>query len=370
MTRVAISGYFGFGNAGDEAVLYATLRGLREFYPQVEPLVLSANPGQTAAAYGVEAAPRWPPRELGRALRRADFLLQGGGSLLQDATSLSSLLYYLGVLRLAAWLGKPAAVYAQGIGPLRRDISRRLVRRVLNRVDLIMVRDAASAALLEEIGVTRPAEVHADPALLLTPAEANLPAGQTTLLVNGIYPHRGPVCGFAVRPWDKWEDLAADLVEVMVSLKQQGWQLVLLNLQPATDRAAASNLTRRLGFAVPLVTVASVPEWLGIMANLHLLVGMRLHALILAAVMGVPLVGLAYDPKVTAFLDAVAQPGVPEEHWGRGLVARQVEAVLATREEGRTGELTSQVDPLREQARAGILRLGETWPQLFGVNPV
>src|SRR5205807_7129447 len=108
---------------------------------------------------------------LRRSRKESDRLISGGGSLLQDTTSLRSLIYYLWVVRLAHSCGAPIMFYAQGIGPLRRKVSRALTRLVANRVQQITVRDAESADLLRRIGVNRPPiEVTADPAFALTAA--------------------------------------------------------------------------------------------------------------------------------------------------------------------------------------------------------
>ncbi len=106
MPKVVLSGYFGFGNAGDEAILAAEVAALRQLIPQVEITVLSGNPRKTAATYNVEAEPRGNLWALCRALRRADLLISGGGSLLQDITSNRSIPYYLGVMALAKLMGK------------------------------------------------------------------------------------------------------------------------------------------------------------------------------------------------------------------------------------------------------------------------
>ena len=186
MPRVVISGYFGLGNAGDEAVLAATVAMLRARLPGVEPVALTADPLTTNALHGIAGVPRMAPRRLLAALRGADLLLSGGGSLLQDATSLRSLLYYLAVLAVAQRVGCRTMVFAQGIGPLRRPVSRRLVRRVVDRVEAVTVRDEASAALLREVGVRRPPiEVTADPVFALAPVEAPIapPPGRPRIAV-------------------------------------------------------------------------------------------------------------------------------------------------------------------------------------------
>ena len=93
MSRIVISGYYGFANAGDEAMLAAIIKALRSTEDSVELTVISGNPQATAAQYGVSSIHRFNPLEIFSALRSCDLLLSGGGSLLQDVTSKRSLLY-------------------------------------------------------------------------------------------------------------------------------------------------------------------------------------------------------------------------------------------------------------------------------------
>jgi polysaccharide pyruvyl transferase WcaK-like protein len=100
--RAVLCGYYGMGNGGDEALL-ATL--LQMLPASVTPVVFSGNPAETAQRYGVEAVPRKALGPVLKALRGADVLILGGGSLLQDATSLQNPLYYGGLLAIAQALG-------------------------------------------------------------------------------------------------------------------------------------------------------------------------------------------------------------------------------------------------------------------------
>ena len=78
--RLVISGYFGFGNTGDEAILAGTLATLRELEPALEVTVASGDPAATEKAHGVRAVPRAGFARLLRELRAADGLLSGGGA--------------------------------------------------------------------------------------------------------------------------------------------------------------------------------------------------------------------------------------------------------------------------------------------------
>jgi len=290
--RLAMSGYYGFRNTGDEAVLAGTIRGFeRKGLADARSLtVLSADPQWTASVHGVHAVPRMDFGAVRGALREADLLLSGGGSLLQDVTSLRSLLYYVGVVLMARRLGTPHMLYAQGIGPLRRAMSRALVRRVAATAAAITVRDTASAELLRLLGI--PSDrifTTADPALLLDGPGSSTGARSDT-----------PVVGLAIRPWQSL-DVVRIFGEAAQQITRKGVPVVWIAMQTGYDdvlcRDAASVYGGTFFDAQGLPT-----EALEIMASVDVLVGMRLHALMLAALCDAVPVGLAYDPKVDAFM--------------------------------------------------------------------
>lgn len=161
--RVVLSGYFGFDNVGDEAILFSIIRALRKLEPAIEITVLSNNPAETAATYGVDTVNRWNIAEVRAALRSADGLISGGGSLMQDATSGKTIPYYAGVIKLAQIAKVPVFIYSQGIGPINGTLGKWLVKSVFNKCAGITVRDEASFALLREIGVRPPVSVVPDP---------------------------------------------------------------------------------------------------------------------------------------------------------------------------------------------------------------
>ena len=107
--KVVLSGYYGFANTGDEAILLAITRELKRLGHT--PVVLSQTPLDTAQKYGVESCGRMKPLELLSALWGADALLSGGGGLLQDKTSARTLTYYLAIIRLARFFGKKVVIF-------------------------------------------------------------------------------------------------------------------------------------------------------------------------------------------------------------------------------------------------------------------
>lgn len=301
--RLLVSGYYGFGNAGDEAILAGLTEGLREQAPEAEVTVLSGNPSATQREHGVRAV----RRGLGSAFlrgRESDVLISGGGGLLQDATSWRSPLYYLTVMRLARAAGVRVACVGQGIGPLRRGFVRRLVRNGLSGVDAVAVRDQASQEALRDLGVRRPVEVTADLAFLLPrpTAEATADAWEKA----GLSEEGRPAAAVALRrpPGEPKAGLAASLARpIGEACRRLGLHPVLLPMQPPADGELAEEVAAALPMAAAVVRSGlSAREMLALVGGCELVIGMRLHALIFAAICAVPPVAISYDPKVEALM--------------------------------------------------------------------
>lgn len=308
--RIALSGYYGFGNAGDEAVLAATIAGLRERLPDCEPVVFSNDPEATTAAHEIEAAPRWPLGSVTTTLRECDLLLSGGGTLLQDATSLRSLMYYVGVTRAARKAGTPYAIFAQGIGPLRSWTGRRLASRCLRGASAITVRDADSAKFAVSLGVPGiSVQTAADPALLLRPARTERTDEMLARVADG-----SPLVGLVVRRWSGGDQAVEALAEVgRMARERWGATVVIIPFQHPDDLGASEGIAEALPGATLLLEQLTPVELMEIIGHLDLLVAMRLHALIFAAATQVPAVGVSYDPKVASFCRSAGQSSVPAD---------------------------------------------------------
>src|SRR5262252_5925241 len=175
---VLVTGYYGFGNTGDEAILAALVAALRARNPSARIRVTSGDPGATRQQHDVEAVPWRDPLSLSEAVRASDLVAIGGGGLFQDYAGVEAgtlltprhggVVFYAAPAVLAAASRKPVALHACGIGPLFSPEARRIVGAVARGAVRVSVRDAASRALLEEIGLPAgAASVSADPAFLL-----------------------------------------------------------------------------------------------------------------------------------------------------------------------------------------------------------
>ena len=170
---IIISGYYGFDNCGDEAILMAMIQKLSKFIPPKRIIVLSQTPQKTEIEYKVNAIYRLNIYSIIAQLKNTGVFISGGGGLLQDVSGRGlSIIYYLGLIVLALLFKVPVVVYGQGIGPVKKPINRKLIKIVLARVKLIIVRDEQSGILLQELGIKKDSvQVYSDPSFLLLKEE-------------------------------------------------------------------------------------------------------------------------------------------------------------------------------------------------------
>ena len=306
--RVVMSGYYGFSNAGDDAILEAIQQAIHEASDDIAVTVLSNDPELTRQQYGMEAIPRFRFWKVFSALRRSDALLSGGGSLLQDTTSTRSLLYYLSVIRCARWLGKPVMLYANGIGPVRKPGNRRRVKKVVERATLVTLRDHSSARELADMGVTRQdLLVTADPVFHLSPAS---PQRGSELLRQAGVSIDTPFVAVSVREWPDTGSFCRELAKLCDHLsRRHHLQVLFLLMQPARDRETARLVQSLMEEPSLLLDVPCTPrELMAVLGQDRLCLAMRLHTLIFAARMAVPAMGLVYDPKVDSYLQELSLP--------------------------------------------------------------
>ena len=303
-----ICGAYGLGNGGDNAILEAIVAQLKNIDPDLPICVLSRDPEETRLSAHVSAVYSFRFIKIFRLLRCSDLFLSGGGTLLQDATSTRSLLYYLLMIRLAHDTGNRVMLYGCGAGPILRERNRRRTARVLDRcADVITVRDDYSADFLQELGVTVPRiHVTADPALLSKPLPED--AARSYLLRCGIDATK-KYAMLALRSWDgAMAKLPAFAAAAEYLYCDCGLIPVLYSMEQKNDLPIAQAVAARLRCPhLVLQAGDNAGEILTLVRRMSLVISMRLHVLVFASGQGVPLVGIVYDPKVSAFLDHLGQ---------------------------------------------------------------
>jgi polysaccharide pyruvyl transferase CsaB len=304
--RFLVSGYYGFGNLGDEALLEVIVSQLRTRFPYAEVNVLSAHPETTAHELRVEATQRWDTVAVRNAIARADVLLSGGGGLLQNATSLRSLLYYAGIVRSAVRAHRQTMIFAQSIGPL--DFwGKTVVREWCKGVTRATVRDARSKSLLTSLLPGTPVECTADPVFLY-----DAPNEDVDLSREGIGPDSDPLVIVSVRKATGFKDGIEIIARAVDRLSERyGARVAFLPLGGASDAEVSTQVIRKCKSAPVLLPEAPLSRAANVIRRAKVVIGMRLHALIFAARYGVPFLAIPYDPKVVSLCEDLAYPLEP-----------------------------------------------------------
>lgn len=338
---IALSGYYGFRNAGDDAVCYAIIDALRQEMPECDITVFSNDTALTEKTYGVKAVNRWQPLKVLRTLLGVKVLVSGGGSLVQDVTSKNGYLYYLGVILMAKLTHTKVVVYSQGIGPLLNKRTQRLTAFTFNRAHSIFVRDEASAQLLKKIGVKRAVHIVPDPVLGVRSGTFSEKAAIAHLKSQGWSGER-PLALIALREWQE-RDHVADFAAQGDFLVQQGYEVALLAMHHGQDseicQAVAGHMLER---AFVLSDMYDTATLFALFAQAEVVVAMRLHALIIGSALEKKVMAISYDPKVDAFMSSIKnQIVVPYTSVSKDTLIKKTAQCLAENpEEQHTALLT------------------------------
>ena len=304
--KILISGYYGFDNSGDDAILKAMVKDLKANIENIEIVVLSKNPRYTEEIYNVKAVNRFSIKAVRKAIKSCNLFISGGGSLLQDVTSTRSLIYYIILMKLAKMYKKPVMVYANGVGPINCKMNRIWARRILNKVDLITLRDEDSRRFLDELEVENEnIYVTADPVFTLNPVN------QTkvfNILKNEAIPTDKALVGVAVRHWGDSKNLISNVSKTIdYIIEKYDANVILIPMHYPGDLDISNSILNNVNNTgcYVLSNKYNVEDLMGIIKNLEILIAMRLHSLIYAATQGVPMVGIVYDPKIEGFLKSI-----------------------------------------------------------------
>lgn len=355
MKNILISGYFGFDNSGDDAILKAIVNDFQQLNMDLQLTALSKNPAKTKMMYGISAVDRFSIREVISTLRHTDLLLSGGGSLLQDITSTRSIIYYLSVILLAKLCGVKVYVYANGVGPIDKPFNRLLTKWVLSKADYITLRDELSGEFIRQLKVKNShTEVTADPVFSLESVDEEqtrtiLQLEELTLSDNCI--------GMCVRPWSHAPEMKEKLAQVVDELTRQGYQILMIPLHYPQDLHFSQELRqgcKRPEQVAVLEHSYKAEQLMGMLKQLTLVMAMRLHSLVYAANAGVPIVGLIYDPKVEGLLEELhISDYVHVEDFRTEELLQKTKDVLDNREQRRE-ELQTHTEQMKARALRNV----------------
>ncbi len=355
--KLVISGYYGFGNIGDEAILQGAIQGLKEIDRSLEITVLSREPQKTAAEHNVTAVSRFSTWQVFRAIQNCDVLISGGGALFQDTTSKRGIIYYLSLIQIALWLRKRVVVFAQGFGPIERPSMRVLSVKILQKVHLVLLRDLEAVNRMKEMGIVRPPiHVTGDPACIL-----EIPSREKTQRIlekEGIL-HGGPLIAICPRrppgmiSAERLKHIRTAIAQMADTFIQKHHaKIIFVNFQPRTDVEEATQILNAMSCPADVILREySAEELMGLLGEMTVVVGIRLHALVFSTLVGTPFIGLSYDPKVANFSSSVHQKYFDLEKMASADLISAVEEIIA-----HSAEIRSQLLESREILKQGARR--------------
>lgn len=368
-------------NLGDRAILQATCCYLRRRLPRAEIKVVSRAPRRAARDYGATAlrpGPAGLPAML-RAAARADLVLCGGGGLFQDDDSLIKMPYWALRLALVRLFAPRIVGFALGVGPLRALSSQAAARVAFATMAEISVRDPLAGSVAQA-HTGKPVAVLADPALLLEPAPRHV--ARDRLASEGVPLDGRLLIGVAPRRWfppaarliphrlasrlglpdpqksadgERLCDLLARLLDRQV--ERYGAYVLFLPTYNAAhegdDRLSAEILARMKRPDGQVLRLDDPALYQAVTRELHVLLGGRMHPVILAASVGTPVVSLSYNPKFRGLFELL---NLPEQVHDVATFVRAgqldaIEASLAAALAGRRppdGQLAALTSRLRD----------------------
>lgn len=305
MKNVFLFGYYGFQNTGDEAILESIIKQFKKALPDIKLSILTYKAKETSQNYGVHAISRNQYRDILKAIRESDVVISGGGSILQDVTSSRSLIYYLAIIFLAKRMGKKVMFYGNGFGPITRMINKFLVKYIINQVDVITVRDYQSKEVMQALGVKKNINVTADVTFVMEPAsEEEVKAIYERLKIDD----NKKVIGISIRQWKGQENYKKIIASTGDYLMKRNFEVLFIPMQYPEDLKITEEVANMMEKKPKIVYEKYLPcKTLAIISKLYMLIGMRLHSLIFAAISGIPMVGLEYEPKILNFLKLANQ---------------------------------------------------------------
>lgn len=293
--RAILCGYYGKGNSGDEALLASLLQMLPD---NIQPYVLSGNPIETQKQYQVEAGDRLNTFTILQAMKRSDVFIWGGGSLIQDATSIASPFYYAGLMGIAQKMGLKTIAWAQGIGPLHHQTTQFLAKKCFKGCTAVSVRDANSAKIVAKWDI--PFTLAPDPVWALESSS-----------VPGLWDLPAPRVAVCLRPHPQLTPARlAILTQALVSFQKATKAFILLlPFQPIKDLKIAEFIHQKLPNHSKILSIEDPRVLKGVFRGVEMVIGMRFHSLIMGSAEECRCFAISYDPKVSQLMTELEMPG-------------------------------------------------------------
>lgn len=318
--RIAVAGWFGSDNLGDELILHCLIRALRD--RGTEPVAISIDSARTSRDHGIAAIPHRSPSQ-SMALRRALGDCEGmaiAGGLIQSETSPWNIPFHTSRLRAAGGRCRSAAV-GMGVGQVLGPLGRGLARSSLRRLRRIVVRDADSARRLRDWGLDDVA-VGADPVMALEPDPVEPDDTMCVILRPPNRPGLRTAAAKAGRSRPSGAALDQMARAIDAAAAETGLAVRFVAFQASRDGPLHAQIAERLAAPAEMVepTLHSVISDVG---RSRIVVTMRYHGAVAALLHGRPAVLLDSSPKMASLASEAGR-------WAQLLDPGQLEAGLST----------------------------------------
>ena len=265
--------------------------------------------------FGIVLTPR---NEILREYAESDAVINTGGDNLTEDYGVLSLVFNLSYLLIGLMFKKPVIIYAESIGPFKKTISKLIANFILNRVNLITIREEISKQNLDQINVSKPPiYLTADSAFLLKAVNNNK---LTELLKReNITMNDRPLIGISIskiisrygfvdieKPEEKYNQYIKIMAKTIDYLTNDlGATVVIvphvIDPRRNDDRWVADDVCKIVSNKSRVISIKEeyTPEELkGIIGHCDLFIGARMHATIASTSMLVPTIGIAYSHKI------------------------------------------------------------------------
>lgn len=285
MKRFVLSGYFGFKNFGDEAILSVLVQKLQDLNHKIT--VISSDPKYTISKFkNIRSVYTFDLSAIFNAILRSDYLISGGGSLLQDTTSFKSLIYYLLVIFIGLFLRKKVIIFAQGIGPINNNIGKFLTKTLLKRCHYVSVRDLKSFELLKSWDID--AELLCDP--IFSTKVNNDSAKENKVAIQ-------------LRDFKTMNEDFIDRLAGKVASEFSDKKIEIYSFQDTIDLDVCKRFEKSLKLLNPDLSIELYAnltdnEIIQRISKAEYLIAMRFHAIIIGLLAEVKTLGINYDIKV------------------------------------------------------------------------
>lgn len=313
---IVINGYYGAGNFGDDIILLSIIYSIRDCNIEDEICVVAINEDKVPKnCENITVIKRSNIEALIKKIQDCDLLITGGGGIFQDYSGFDinrhilkrdrGIDFYTVPVETAYIMEKPIMVYAVGVGPIKDRQYERFFKWILNLPNIITVRDKTSLDLINQIESNCDVRLTADPAVNFMQRHENYKTSNSE--------YKGCI-GVCLRDWFlmKGKDEYRFIEELSRSIDYiiEKYNLFVVLFPFCTskkDKILIEKVYANVEHKekIKLKLDINMDEALEIISNIEILIGMRLHSIITASSIGIPVIGINYDDKIKEYMESL-----------------------------------------------------------------